>query len=32
MALQARDGATSAELEGVAASAMLAWPGENKKS
>lgn len=28
MALQARDGATSAELKGVAASAMLAWPGE----
>ncbi len=28
MALQARDGATSAELQGVAASAMLAWPGE----
>lgn len=28
MALQARDGATSAELKGVAASAMLAWPGK----
>lgn len=28
MALQARDGATSAELKGVAASAMAAWPGE----
>jgi AcrR family transcriptional regulator len=28
MALQARDGATSVELKGVAASAMLAWPGE----
>ena len=28
MALQARDGATSEELKGVAASAMLAWPGE----
>jgi AcrR family transcriptional regulator len=28
MALQARDGATSAELKGVAASAMLAWPGD----
>jgi len=28
MAIQARDGATSAELKGVAASAMLAWPGE----
>jgi AcrR family transcriptional regulator len=28
MALQARDGATSMELKGVAASAMLAWPGE----
>jgi AcrR family transcriptional regulator len=28
MALQSRDGATSAELKGVAASAMLAWPGE----
>ena len=27
-ALQARDGATSAELKGVAASAMLAWPEE----
>ena len=28
MAIQARDGASSAELKGVAASAMLAWPGE----
>jgi AcrR family transcriptional regulator len=28
MALQARDGASSSELKGVAASAMLAWPGE----
>jgi AcrR family transcriptional regulator len=28
MALQSRDGATSAELKGVAASAMLAWPEE----
>ena len=27
MALQARDGASAAELKGVAASAMLAWPG-----
>ena len=27
MALQARDGAGSAELKGVAASAMAAWPG-----
>jgi AcrR family transcriptional regulator len=27
MAIQARDGATSAELKGVAASAMAAWPG-----
>jgi AcrR family transcriptional regulator len=28
MAIQARDGATSEELKGVAASAMLAWPRE----
>ena len=27
MALQARDGASAAELKGVAAAAMLAWPG-----
>lgn len=27
MALQARDGASATELKGVAASAMLAWPG-----
>ena len=27
MALQARDGANAAELKGVAAAAMLAWPG-----
>ena len=28
MALQARDGASAAELKGIAASAMVAWPGE----
>lgn len=28
MAIQARDGATSADLKGIAASAMLVWPGE----
>ena len=28
MAIQARDGATSADLKGVAAAAMLAWPRE----
>jgi AcrR family transcriptional regulator len=28
MAIQARDGATAAELKGVAAAAMLAWPRE----
>jgi AcrR family transcriptional regulator len=28
MAIQARDGATSAELKGLAAAAMKAWPGD----
>ena len=28
MAVQARDGATSAELKGIAAAAMKAWPGD----
>jgi AcrR family transcriptional regulator len=28
MAIQARDGATQAELKGVAAAAMAAWPGD----
>jgi len=28
MAIQARDGATQAELRGVAAAAMAAWPGD----
>ena len=28
MAIQARDGATAIDLKGIAASAMLAWPGE----
>lgn len=28
MAIQARDGATQAELRAVAAAAMAAWPGE----
>jgi hypothetical protein len=27
MAIQARDGATAAELRGIAAAAMAAWPG-----
>ena len=27
MAIQARDGASAAELKGVAAAAMVAWPG-----
>jgi len=29
MAIQARDGASRAELRGVAAAAMAAWPGGN---
>jgi len=28
MAIQARDGATQAELSAVAAAAMAAWPGD----
>jgi AcrR family transcriptional regulator len=31
IAIQARDGATSAELQGVAETAMAAWPGVRKK-
>jgi hypothetical protein len=31
MAIQARDGATQAELRGVAAAAMAAWPGDGQK-
>lgn len=30
MGVQARDGATQAELRGAAAAAMLAWPGESR--
>src|SRR6201988_1422970 len=30
MAIQARDGASQAELKGAAAAAMLAWPGEGR--
>ena len=31
MAVQARDGATAAELRGVAAAAMAAWPGAGRR-
>jgi hypothetical protein len=31
MAIQARDGATKAELSAVAAAAMAAWPGDGQK-
>ena len=31
MAIQARDGATQAELRAVAAAAMAAWPGDGKR-
>ena len=31
MAIQARDGATQAELRGVAAAAMAAWPGDGQR-
>ena len=30
MAIQARDGATQAELKGAAAAAMMAWPGDGR--
>jgi hypothetical protein len=31
MAIQARDGATAAELKGVAAAAMVAWPNDGQQ-
>ena len=31
MAIQARDGATPAELRSIAAAAMTAWPGNDRK-
>ena len=31
MAVQARDGATPAELRGIAAAAMAAWPSDGRK-